>query len=754
MPQSVDPPAIMNAASPLSFTTMRQIDSTAQSIDALIQTGALDAARDLLRAELGALSTHVGALQVEAWCTALGLTQLLELPKAIAAAHVTRETHGTAAIAEFVAIAQTAHAQGDEVGEFRALAGVFCTGLQVWNGFGEMQRAALRMNELHAFLHDRLSRDVAIECLSGLMVARMLFAGDAADAAVIGEVLVTLTLDARVVPEKRLCAAMVLAPWFEQTRDGGRMHRIADEMRPLVSDTTIPLITRLNYRTSIALTDVNLNAGHGNRAPENALLDQLIAETTVLDVHHEVPQWLRFYVHRVALQAALLSNDQQRSAHLFGQLEALVNPADASQLLRLHFIRVSRALRLREFSVAYAQSQRCMELAQSLHMPKPITLVYESGVANALLGLRRLSEAQAIYVSIIAASIPGHRIHYERNCALIDAAVALDIYHAQNSGETMSASGTATNREASDILRAALADYLRHCGGRLPPAHAKIFPHVAQPVIAAIFAHGLGTEVLAEDIRAQAVQPPKAHPVSWPWRLRIRLFDGFSLEGVAASAQDAGKKGDSKSMQILQYLAAHAPGAVASQRLADALWPEAEGDKAMRSLDVALTRLRQALPDASLLVRRDGKIGFDMDRVWCDTHAVLAMVDELRSDAGAGRTGNPTAEGARQNARDANTTLALLDLYRGPLLPDSREAFARDRSAFFRSQVAGAVQIGLRAAINLPDQTIAEEIVRKSVAHGLPADVVRSVVTDLQARGADTSRRAAQLNQVFELARA
>ena len=83
----------------------------------------------------------------------------------------------------------------------------------------------------------------------------------------------------------------------------------------------------------------------------------------------------------------------------------------------------------------------------------------------------------------------------------------------------------------------------------------------------------------------------------------------------------------------MQRLAAHAPANVAAQRMADALWPEAEGDKAMRSLDVALTRLRHALPDAALLVRHEGKIGFDLNRVWCDTHAALTLVDTLRSYA-------------------------------------------------------------------------------------------------------------------------
>ncbi len=723
---------------------MRQIDSTAQSIDALIQTGALEAARDLLRAELGPLSTHVGTAKVGAWCASLGLTQLLELPKAIAAAHVVREMRGTAAISEFMAIAQTAKAHGDEVAELRALAGVYGTGLLVWSGFGEMQRAFSRINALHSTLQNRLSKDEAIECLSGVMVARMLFGGETAEAATIGETLVTLALDETISKTARLRAATMLAPWFEHARDGARLHRMAEVLLPLLDDAELPVITRLIFRTSIALADTYL----GNRLAATEA-DAFAPERLMTDVDAYRPngapvQWLRFFVYRGAFEAATRSGHQARSGEILDQLEALVDPAEASQVLALHYRRSTRSLRSREYSVSLAHSQRCVELAHALEMPQPIALLYENGVAAALLGLNRVADARSIYLAIIAKSMPGHRLGYERMCALIEATAALD----QQKGDGVD------GPVAGDLLHQSLADYLRICGGLLPPNHAQIFPKITQSVVAAIFAHGLGTLAFADDVRAQGLPPPAEHPVSWPWLLRVRLFDGFSIEGIAAGAHESGKKGESKSIQILQYLAAHAPAAVAAQRLADALWPEAEGDKAMRSLDVALTRLRQALPDTALLVRHEGKIGFDLNRVWCDTHAALALVDELRSYVSAGWGTKPTADALITDTRYAQTALALLDLYRGPLLPDSREAFARDRSAFFRSQVAGAVQIGLRAAIRLPNQTLSEEIVRKSVSHGLPADVVRSVIAEMQARGEDTSRRAVQLSNVFDLARA
>ena len=734
---------------------MRQIDSTAQSIDALIQIGALDAARDLLRAELGPLSTHVGTARVETWCAALGLTQLLHLPQALAAAHEMREMQGSAAIPAFVAIAQTAQASGDEVAEFRALSGIYCTGTLLWSGFGDMQRAFPRINVLYEATQSRLSKDEAIECLPGLLAARMLFGAQAADAASIGEAVVLLAFDERLNSRARLRAATMLAPWFEHARDAGRLRRMTETLAPLVDDDAIPAATRLIFRGATGLASVyfvgNVEGGAGITFSATAL----IADADALGM-----QWLRFFTRRVAFEQTTRAGDSSNANTYLDQLAALANPADASQALALHYRRCNRALRANEYAAALAHAQVCMELARALEMPQPIALLYENSAAASLVGLHRLSEAKLIYLSIIAKSMPGHRLGYERICALIDVAEALG---------NPSSSESFSDETPRDAVHFALENYVQVCAGRLPPMHAQIFPSLVQRVVAALYAHGLGNDTFASDVRALSLSPPDTRPVSWPWILRIRLFDGFACEGMAASAQENSKKADSKPTQILQYLAAHAPTSVSAQRMADALWPEADGDKAMRSLDVALTRLRQSLPDAALLTRHDGKIGFDLDRVWCDTDAVLALVEKLRAFANAagaavgsgGQAGAivgvgiaATADALARDTAQAHTALALLALYRGPLLPDSREAFARDRSASFRSQAAGAVQIGLRAAIRLPEPTMAEEIVRKSVSHGLPADVVRAVIADMQARGEDTSRRAAQLSNVFDLARA
>lgn len=372
--------------------------------------------------------------------------------------------------------------------------------------------------------------------------------------------------------------------------------------------------------------------------------------------------------------------------------------------------------------------RRAAELAQYAGMP-----ALEQGVvmlqhARALLALGRPAEVLAVFdhaVPLMQGRWVG-RVRADR--LLVEGLLQLD---------------AGRMAEAERLVRAGLDDHF----GQSAPALLDQTDEAAARVVSLGLAMGVDTEALRSLVAQRGLVPPPDADAHWPWTLKLRVFDGWQVEGMAAGAADARQKADSKPTQVLQFLAAHAPAAVPAQRLADALWPESEGDKAMRSLDVALTRLRASLPDPGLLQRNEGRVGFDAARVWCDTTAALQLAQRLREQ---GQSALPTPEADAAQARRA---LQLLAIYRGPLLPDSREAYARERAAHWRAQASGAVQIGLRAAIRLHEPAAAEEIVRLSVAHGLPADLVRGVIGELQAAGTGSARRAEQLAGVFDLAR-
>jgi len=123
--------------------------------------------------------------------------------------------------------------------------------------------------------------------------------------------------------------------------------------------------------------------------------------------------------------------------------------------------------------------------------------------------------------------------------------------------------------------------------------------------------------------RVEEAQPAAAAVSSWCHALRrrlaacagpaaavrIRLLDGLQIE-AEGQPLPLGRKPPRRLLELVALLALRWPAEVPSTRLADALYPELEGDAARRALDTALYRLRRLLPPGSL---RRGGVGVALD---------------------------------------------------------------------------------------------------------------------------------------------
>jgi DNA-binding SARP family transcriptional activator/tetratricopeptide (TPR) repeat protein len=113
--------------------------------------------------------------------------------------------------------------------------------------------------------------------------------------------------------------------------------------------------------------------------------------------------------------------------------------------------------------------------------------------------------------------------------------------------------------------------------------------------------------------------PPPAVEVSVLGRFEIRI-DGEPLR--------FGRKAPARPLALLKYLAAHADRRPAETEVADALWPDQDGDAALRSLAVNLHRLRRLLGSAATVVHHDRRIALDARYVRCDAHAFERLLDQ------------------------------------------------------------------------------------------------------------------------------
>ena len=138
-------------------------------------------------------------------------------------------------------------------------------------------------------------------------------------------------------------------------------------------------------------------------------------------------------------------------------------------------------------------------------------------------------------------------------------------------------------------------------------------------------------------------------------RLGLRLLGEFRVDGVALEALRS-----RQARTLLKRLALAHGGAVTSERLVEAVWPQRLPSQPDRDLHVLVSRARGAL-GADRLVRRDG--GYALLADWWD---VLELDTLAREAARRAEAGDPV--GARTAAEGA------LALVRGPLLADEPDA--------------------------------------------------------------------------------
>ncbi|MHB1587019.1 MAG: BTAD domain-containing putative transcriptional regulator [Acidiferrobacteraceae bacterium] len=154
-------------------------------------------------------------------------------------------------------------------------------------------------------------------------------------------------------------------------------------------------------------------------------------------------------------------------------------------------------------------------------------------------------------------------------------------------------------------------------------------PEMMSRVCGAALNAGIEVVYARDLIKKRGLLPDPASSVeSWPWHYRIFTFGGFRLVRDGKPVAFPGKT-PRKPLDLLKRLAAE-PRGVSYQAIEDALWPEAEGDRAHHALETALYRLRRLL-DAEAITAEDGRLRLDPRYCWSDVWAWKRLLDEITS---------------------------------------------------------------------------------------------------------------------------
>jgi DNA-binding winged helix-turn-helix (wHTH) protein len=167
---------------------------------------------------------------------------------------------------------------------------------------------------------------------------------------------------------------------------------------------------------------------------------------------------------------------------------------------------------------------------------------------------------------------------------------------------------------------------------------------------------GTETDYVREAIRRLRIEP------EGPGRGRGVAVrgEGVHARAVRRISGEAGglrREAQRRPLELLQALAALGGREVREDQLADALWPESEGDAAQRALTTNLRRLRKLLGSERAITVADRKVSFSSRVVWLDVWALQAVFEKIEARLGKGDP-CPPEEAHRLSGR-------LLGAYRG-----------------------------------------------------------------------------------------
>jgi class 3 adenylate cyclase/DNA-binding SARP family transcriptional activator/pimeloyl-ACP methyl ester carboxylesterase len=213
-----------------------------------------------------------------------------------------------------------------------------------------------------------------------------------------------------------------------------------------------------------------------------------------------------------------------------------------------------------------------------------------------------------------------------------------------------------------------------------PAAMAKLCVKALENEIETAYVHEL--------VARHGLVPEGAPPYleNWPWALKILTLGRFGLVREEKPIRFS-RKAQQKPLDMMKALVAFGVGGreVTEEQIADALWPDSEGDMAHKSFATTLHRLRKLAGHPAVFELREGCLRLDQRHCWVDAWAFEETLEQAEAEW------QKWTKGKGGPARAISLTQRAIESYRGPFLagepgePWAISARERLQSKFLRA---------------------------------------------------------------------
>jgi two-component SAPR family response regulator len=416
----------------------------------------------------------------------------------------------------------------------------------------------------------------------------------------------------------------------------------------------------------------------------------------------------------------LLIGDGAGGRDFLGRMEQTLVPSRRHGYCHFHYLKAWERLLADDYESAMHHAETALTLAEETGFMFPIILC-RLAMTHVLLARGRAREAEAHAARAYEIALRTRSLAFRYMGLLANALVAFGRGR-EGEGLRLLRQGIGLGREQG---------YVSQLWWHHPTSLSLLCVRALE--------HGIEVEYVQGLIRKHGLVPERPEEAGgrWPWPLKIFTFGKFVVQRNDAPLAYS-RKAPKKSLELLRLLVALGGKSVREDRLTELLWPDAEGDKAHKALNVAIVRLRELFGIKDALQVSEGAVSLDEHYVWTDARAFEKLVQEaeqaLRSapDQVEGRLhfGTRSAELKVRKSAIRNQQSEILQrlekalqLYRGPFLGDEKQFWAigpreRFRDAFLRAvEVLGARwerQRQWRKAVDVYDRGLAvDDLIEK-----------------------------------------
>lgn len=368
---------------------------------------------------------------------------------------------------------------------------------------------------------------------------------------------------------------------------------------------------------------------------------------------------LTFYLPQVYGQesyTALSLGDLPRAARAIDAMAAAILPGRRLDVAFMHHVRSGLLLARGEYAEARREAELAVSLSEECATPTNAHLVMIC-LAQVLIRQGEWDEADRWLDRA------------ERFCIEIDAPLVR--YVAQMTRvDCLSSRGDV--EAAAAVLTEALPVARRNDWYNVHPFWQ---PEPIARLCALALARGIESDYVRRLIARRRLRPPPDADECWPWPVRIRALGPLEVE-VNDARLDFPVRSQGKPLELLRCLIAHGGEHVPLTSLAESLWPDADGDRALAAMKTTLQRLRHLLGHDAL-IQREGRLGLNPCEVWLDAWVFERLLRECRGGA------------------DSAPLERALALYRGMLLADAAgdECSIPTRKRVHAAYLAGIEQL-------------------------------------------------------------